>query len=106
MSLFFPQLQHMTAGQVQEHQVQDGNEEMSVVDMNSVAHAALGAAGQIILTGDDGHAYPVAVSTMLGVHHNVYQTVVANTSQLAGQNSVGTLQVNSSLRKNLPSLIT
>jgi len=99
MSLFF-QLQHMADGQLQEHQ--DGSEGMSMVDLNSVAHASLGSEGQIILTGDDGHTYPVTVSGMLGVHHNMYQTVVANISQLAGQSSDGTLQVKISLRKRLP----
>lgn len=75
--------------QIQEvHQEGEGN--MSLVDLNSVT--SIGQDGQIILTGEDGHPYPVTVSGMLGVH-NMYQTVVANISQLSGQNSDGTLQV-------------
>ena len=64
------------------------------VDLNSVAQAALGQEGQIILTGEDGHSYPVTVSGMITVpvSHNMYQTVVANLSQQI-QNSDGTLQV-------------
>lgn len=66
------------------------------VDLNSVAQAALTQEGQIILTGEDGHAYPVTVSGMITVPvpHNMYQTVVANISQIqAQQGADGTLQV-------------
>ncbi|CAL8088750.1 unnamed protein product [Orchesella dallaii] len=74
----------------------DGSNEMPVaVDLNSVAQAALTQEGQIILTGEDGHAYPVTVSGMITVPmpHNMYQTVVANISQIqAQQGADGTLQ--------------
>jgi len=63
------------------------------VDLNSVAQATIGQEGQIILTGEDGNAYPVTVSGMITVpvSHNMYQTVVANISSL--QSSDGGLQV-------------
>lgn len=66
------------------------------VDLNAVAQAALTQEGQIILTGEDGHAYPVTVSGMITVPvpNNMYQTVVANISQIqAQQGPDGTLQV-------------
>lgn len=75
----------------------DGPSEMPVtVDLNSVAQAALTQEGQIILTGEDGHAYPVTVSGMITVPvpQSMYHTVVANISQIqAQQGSDGTLQV-------------
>ena len=74
----------------------EGSDLPVTVDLSSVAQAALGQEGQIILTGEDGHAYPVTVSGMITVpvsHHNMYQTVVANFSQLQAQNADGTLQV-------------
>ncbi|CAG7833396.1 unnamed protein product [Allacma fusca] len=72
----------------------DGSDMPVTVDLNSVTQATLGQEGQIILTGEDGHAYPVTVSGMITVpvSHNMYQTVVANISQLQAQNSDGTLQ--------------
>ena len=73
----------------------EGSDLPVTVDLNQVAQAALNQEGQIILTGEDGHAYPVTVSGMITVPvpHNMYQTVVANFSQLQAQNADGTLQV-------------
>ncbi|KAJ8670400.1 hypothetical protein QAD02_001659 [Eretmocerus hayati] len=59
------------------------------VDLNSVTEATLGQDGQIILTGEDGHGYPVSVSGVITVPvpASMYQTMVANIQ------SDGTMQV-------------
>ncbi|XP_021964399.1 DNA-binding protein P3A2 isoform X2 [Folsomia candida] len=74
----------------------DGDNMPVTLDLNSVAQAALaGQEGQIMLTGEDGHVYPVTVSGMISVPmpSNMYQTVVANISSIQAQHgSDGTLQ--------------
>ncbi|XP_011702709.1 PREDICTED: DNA-binding protein P3A2 isoform X6 [Wasmannia auropunctata] len=59
------------------------------VDLNTVTEATLGQDGQIILTGEDGHGYPVSVSGVITVpvSASMYQTMVANIQ------SDGTMQV-------------
>lgn len=55
-------------------------------------NAALGQEGQIILTSEDGQAYPVTVSGMINIpmpHQNLYHI----SSLQAQQGSDGTLQV-------------
>ncbi|XP_026739360.1 DNA-binding protein P3A2 isoform X3 [Trichoplusia ni] len=49
------------------------------VDLNAVAEATLNHDGQIILTGEDGHGYPVSVSGVITVpvSASVYQSMVA-----------------------------
>ncbi|XP_065202274.1 DNA-binding protein P3A2-like isoform X5 [Planococcus citri] len=66
--------------------------EVTSVDFNNVTEAALSQEGQIILTSEDGHGYPVSVSGMLTVpvSASMYQTVVANIQQI---NNDGTVQV-------------
>lgn len=58
------------------------NENVTSVDLlNNVTEATLNQSGQIILTGDDGHGYPVSISGVLTVPvsgGSMYQTVVAN----------------------------
>ncbi|XP_059480633.1 DNA-binding protein P3A2-like isoform X3 [Neocloeon triangulifer] len=65
------------------------------VDLNTVTEATLGQDGQLILTGEDGHGYPVSVSGMITVPvgANMYQTVVANIQQLQNQADGTTVQV-------------
>ncbi|CAB3361225.1 Hypothetical predicted protein [Cloeon dipterum] len=65
------------------------------VDLNTVTEATLGQDGQLILTGEDGHGYPVSVSGMITVPvgANMYQTVVANIQQLQTQSDGTTVQV-------------
>ncbi|XP_028040448.1 DNA-binding protein Ewg isoform X7 [Bombyx mandarina] len=50
------------------------------VDLNAVAEATLNHEGQIILTADDGHGYPVSVSGVITVpvSASVYQSMVAS----------------------------
>ncbi|XP_072938874.1 DNA-binding protein Ewg isoform X5 [Epargyreus clarus] len=50
------------------------------VDLNAVAEATLNHDGQIILTGEDGHGYPVSVSGVITVpvSASVYQSMVAS----------------------------
>lgn len=57
------------------------------VDLNAVAEATLNHDGQIILTSEDGHGYPVAVSGVITVpvSASVYQSMVAN---MQGQDGV------------------
>ncbi|KDR22791.1 DNA-binding protein P3A2 [Zootermopsis nevadensis] len=63
------------------------------VDLNNVTEATLNQDGQLILTGEDGHGYPVSVSGMITVpvSASMYQTVVANLQQIHTQGD-GTLQ--------------
>ncbi|XP_046388939.1 DNA-binding protein P3A2-like isoform X2 [Ischnura elegans] len=65
------------------------------VDLNNVTEATLGQDGQIILTGEDGHGYPVSVSGMITVPvtPSMYQTVVANIQQIHSQGDGATMQV-------------
>ncbi|XP_059045451.1 DNA-binding protein Ewg isoform X4 [Achroia grisella] len=53
------------------------------VDLNAVAEATLNHDGQIILTGEDGHGYPVSVSGVITVpvSASVYQSMVASMQQ-------------------------
>nr|BAN21110.1 DNA-binding protein Ewg, putative [Riptortus pedestris] len=62
------------------------------VDLNS--EDPLNQDGQLILTGEDGHGYPVSVSGMITVpvSASMYQTVVANIQQIHTQGD-GTIQV-------------
>lgn len=82
---------HTSQGEVQAlAEVAGGAEGASVaVDLNSVTEATLGQDGQIILTGEDGHGYPVSVSGVITVpvSASMYQTMVANIQ------SDGTMQV-------------
>ncbi|XP_046427927.1 DNA-binding protein P3A2 isoform X1 [Neodiprion fabricii] len=82
---------HTSQGEVQTlAEVTGGGEGGSVsVDLNSVTEATLGQDGQIILTGEDGHGYPVSVSGVITVpvSASMYQTMVANIQ------SDGTMQV-------------
>ncbi|XP_037298817.1 DNA-binding protein Ewg isoform X3 [Manduca sexta] len=50
------------------------------VDLNAVAEATLNHDGQIILTGEDGHGYPVSVSGVITVpvSASMYQSMVAS----------------------------
>lgn len=50
------------------------------VDLNAVAEATLNHDGQIILTGEDGHAYPVSVSGVITVpvSASVYQSMISS----------------------------
>uniref|UniRef100_A0A1B6D9S5 Nuclear respiratory factor 1 NLS/DNA-binding dimerisation domain-containing protein n=1 Tax=Clastoptera arizonana TaxID=38151 RepID=A0A1B6D9S5_9HEMI len=70
-----------------------GGESVSV-DLNNVTEATLNQDGQLILTGEDGHGYPVSVSGMITVpvSASMYQTVVANIQQIHAQGE-GTVQV-------------
>ncbi|XP_076637643.1 DNA-binding protein Ewg isoform X2 [Colletes latitarsis] len=82
---------HTSQGEVQAlAEVAGSTEGTSVaVDLNSVTEATLGQDGQIILTGEDGHGYPVSVSGVITVpvSASMYQTMVANIQ------SDGTMQV-------------
>ncbi|XP_015188364.1 PREDICTED: DNA-binding protein P3A2 isoform X3 [Polistes dominula] len=82
---------HTSQGEVQAlAEVAGSAEGASVaVDLNSVTEATLGQDGQIILTGEDGHGYPVSVSGVITVpvSASMYQTMVANIQ------SDGTMQV-------------
>ncbi|XP_012275848.1 DNA-binding protein P3A2 isoform X2 [Orussus abietinus] len=82
---------HTSQGEVQAlAEVAGSTEGASVaVDLNSVTEATLGQDGQIILTGEDGHGYPVSVSGVITVpvSASMYQTMVANIQ------SDGTMQV-------------
>ncbi|KAK9295774.1 hypothetical protein QLX08_009991 [Tetragonisca angustula] len=82
---------HTSQGEVQAlAEVAGSAEGTSVaVDLNSVTEATLGQDGQIILTGEDGHGYPVSVSGVITVpvSASMYQTMVANIQ------SDGTMQV-------------
>ncbi|XP_011153564.1 DNA-binding protein P3A2 isoform X3 [Harpegnathos saltator] len=82
---------HTSQGEVQTlAEVAGGTEGASVaVDLNSVTEATLSQDGQIILTGEDGHGYPVSVSGVITVpvSAGMYQTMVANIQ------SDGTMQV-------------
>ncbi|XP_011881156.1 PREDICTED: DNA-binding protein P3A2 isoform X3 [Vollenhovia emeryi] len=81
---------HTSQGDVQALAEVAGSTEGSVaVDLNTVTEATLGQDGQIILTGEDGHGYPVSVSGVITVpvSASMYQTMVANIQ------SDGTMQV-------------
>ncbi|XP_043477958.1 DNA-binding protein P3A2 isoform X2 [Leptopilina heterotoma] len=81
---------HTSQGEVQTlAEVTGGAEGTVSVDLNSVTEATLGQDGQIILTGEDGHGYPVSVSGVITVpvSASMYQTMVANIQ------SDGTMQV-------------
>jgi hypothetical protein len=83
---------HATHQLIQAHHHHHGQDLTGVtVDLNSVAQAC--QEGQIILTGEDGQAYPVTVSGMITVpvNQSMYQTVVANISSV--QQPDGTMQV-------------
>ena len=87
-------------GELTHHHAEDGTMSTTMtVDMNSLAHASMGSDGQIILTGEDGHAYPVTVSGMISVPCNqtMYQTMVANIGQFTQiqnqNNEQGSIQV-------------
>ncbi|CAK1602496.1 unnamed protein product [Parnassius mnemosyne] len=56
------------------------------VDLNAVAEATLNHDGQLILTGEDGHGYPVSVSGVITVpvSASVYQSMVASMQQQDG----------------------
>ncbi|XP_013176297.1 PREDICTED: DNA-binding protein Ewg isoform X3 [Papilio xuthus] len=56
------------------------------VDLNAVAEATLNHEGQLILTGEDGHGYPVSVSGVITVpvSASVYQSMVASMQQQDG----------------------
>lgn len=58
----------------------NGSENMTV----DLTEATLGQDGQLIITGEDGHGYPVSVSGMITVpvSASMYQTMVANIQQL------------------------
>lgn len=66
--------------------------ETTSIDFNNVTEAAINQEGQLILTSEDGHGYPVSVSGMLTVpvSASMYQTVVANIQQI---HTDGTVQV-------------
>ncbi|XP_011255591.1 DNA-binding protein P3A2 isoform X1 [Camponotus floridanus] len=82
---------HTSQGEVQAlAEVAGSTDGTSVaVDLNTVTEATLGQDGQIILTGEDGHGYPVSVSGVITVpvSASMYQTMVANIQ------SDGTMQV-------------
>ncbi|GAB1860989.1 DNA-binding protein Ewg [Camponotus japonicus] len=82
---------HTSQGEVQAlAEVAGSTDGASVaVDLNTVTEATLGQDGQIILTGEDGHGYPVSVSGVITVpvSASMYQTMVANIQ------SDGTMQV-------------
>ncbi|XP_058802103.1 DNA-binding protein P3A2 isoform X5 [Phymastichus coffea] len=80
---------HTSQGEVQTLAEVSGADGSVSVDLNSVTEATLGQDGQIILTGEDGHGYPVSVSGVITVPvpASMYQTMVANI-----QND-GTMQV-------------
>ncbi|XP_067001683.1 DNA-binding protein P3A2 isoform X2 [Anabrus simplex] len=63
------------------------------VDLNNVTEATLNQDGQLILTGEDGHGYPVSVSGMITVpvSASMFQTVIANLPQIHTQGD-GTIQ--------------
>ncbi|CAH2007882.1 unnamed protein product [Acanthoscelides obtectus] len=63
-----------------------------VVDLNSVTEATLNPDGQIILTGEDGHAISVSGVITVPVSASMYQTMVANIQHLH-TNSDGTVCV-------------
>ncbi|XP_044586586.1 DNA-binding protein Ewg isoform X2 [Cotesia typhae] len=71
---------HTSQGDVQTLTEVGGAEGSVSVDINSVTEATLGQDGQIILTGEDGHGYPVSVSGVITVpvSASMYQTMVAN----------------------------
>ncbi|GFG34027.1 hypothetical protein Cfor_04881 [Coptotermes formosanus] len=68
-------------------EVATGQSDGLAVDLNSVTEATLNQDGQLILTGEDGHGYPVSVSGMITVpvSASMYQTVVANLQQIHTQ---------------------
>ncbi|XP_032664602.1 DNA-binding protein Ewg isoform X6 [Odontomachus brunneus] len=82
---------HTSQGEVQTLAEVTGSAEGAsvAVDLNSVTEATLSQDGQIILTGEDGHGYPVSVSGVITVpvSAGMYQTMVANIQ------SDGTMQV-------------
>ncbi|XP_033215954.1 DNA-binding protein P3A2 isoform X2 [Belonocnema kinseyi] len=80
---------HTSQGEVQTLAEVTGGDGSVSVDLNSVTEATLGQDGQIILTGEDGHGYPVSVSGVITVpvSASMYQTMVANIQ------SDGTMQV-------------
>ncbi|XP_044741764.1 DNA-binding protein Ewg-like [Chrysoperla carnea] len=65
-----------------------------VVDLNTVTEATLNQDGQLILTSEDGHGYPISVSGVITVpvSASMYQTMVANIQQIH-TNSDGTVCV-------------
>ncbi|XP_045481276.1 DNA-binding protein Ewg isoform X1 [Harmonia axyridis] len=74
--------------------ITEGGGAGEVVDLNSVTEATLNSEGQIILTAEDGHEYPVSVSGVITVPvtASMYQTMVANIQHLH-TNSDGTVCV-------------
>ncbi|XP_011307943.1 DNA-binding protein P3A2 isoform X4 [Fopius arisanus] len=90
---------HTSQGEVQTLAEVGGADGTSVaVDLNSVTEATLGQDGQIILTGEDGHGYPVSVSGVITVpvSASMYQTMVANIQ------SDGTMQVVTPMQVQVP----
>ncbi|XP_049882561.1 DNA-binding protein Ewg isoform X2 [Pectinophora gossypiella] len=81
-----------TTAQVQIHSGEGGGSVVQAlegevaVDLNAVAEATLNHDGQIILTGEDGHGYPVSVSGVITVpvSASVYQSMVASMQQQDG----------------------
>nr|ANA11556.1 nuclear respiratory factor-1/DNA-binding protein Ewg isoform [Dastarcus helophoroides] len=74
--------------------ITEGGASGEVVDLNAVTEATLNSEGQIILTAEDGHEYPVSVSGVITVPvtASMYQTMVANIQHLH-TNSDGTVCV-------------
>ncbi|XP_026463233.1 DNA-binding protein P3A2 isoform X2 [Ctenocephalides felis] len=70
----------------------DAQGEGMTVDLNAVTEASINQDGQIILTSEDGHEYPISVSGVITVpvSAGMYQTMVANIQQLQ-TNSDGTV---------------
>ncbi|CAB3241196.1 unnamed protein product [Arctia plantaginis] len=64
-------------------QTMDG-ENTVAVDLNAVAEATLNHEGQLILTGEDGHGYPVSGVITVPVSASVYQSMVASMQQQDG----------------------
>ncbi|XP_063929201.1 DNA-binding protein Ewg isoform X4 [Tenebrio molitor] len=74
--------------------ISESGSQGEVVDLNSVTEATLNSEGQIILTGEDGHGYPISVSGVITVPvtASMYHTMVANIQHLH-TNSDGTVCV-------------
>lgn len=64
--------------------ISEGGASGDVVDISAVTEATLNSEGQIILTAEDGHEYPVSVSGVITVPvtASMYQTMVANIQHL------------------------
>lgn len=84
-----PQLATQGEGGTTVHTVQgmDGQTENMTVDLSE---AGLGQENQLIITGEDGHGYPVSVSGMITVPMSSMYQMVANIQHLH-QNGDGTV---------------